>query len=164
MRQQVLWKVQNRYVQERTSTSLDRLDVLVSLEAQQAKKALLDDLPFFAEYELATTVPLRAPPTAASRPITGATTTTSASTFSTSLRAAGSKVIGGNTTARSAKAVSTARPGSSGSRRDRDPDVLRIEQESLDFLENLQKRGYRYRSPFTGEDEYFELNTTTAAK
>jgi hypothetical protein len=56
------------------------------------------------------------------------------------LRATGSKVVGDPVVPR----VKSA---------DRDPEVARIEQETLAFLDGIASQIHKYRSPFTTEDE-----------
>lgn len=57
-----------------------------------------------------------------------------------SLRATGSKVVSDPLVRRK-----TA---------DRDAEVVRIEQETLAFLDTIASQIHKYRSPFTTEDEY----------
>ncbi len=63
----------------------------------------------------------------------------SATAPGSTLQTAGSALMGGG------------RPRSSLATRD--AAIAKVEQETEEFLSMLQKRGYRYRSPFSTEDD-----------
>lgn len=138
VRQQLMWKIQSRYVQDRTVTSLNRLDVLHALDgdAIAVPPGTLD--------------PLRTPDIPGVdiiEPEHRPRTRESAS----GLAAAGRGVL----MSHRSKLASRDSKSGHGSKRPVTGDVVtKVAAENDAFLDALSKRGFRYRSPFTVEEEF----------